>query len=48
MQKNTTIDKKIPVTVRVTGCLQGIKVLNSGDADEKSVVGAGIYAMEHK
>lgn len=38
MQKNTTIDKKIPVTVRVTGCLQGIKVLNSGDVKKISAI----------
>ena len=30
MQKNTNIDKKIPVTIRVTGYIQDIKVLNSG------------------
>ena len=31
MQKNTNIDKKIPVTIRVTGYIQDIKVLNSGE-----------------
>ena len=30
MQKNTNIDKKIPVTMRVTGYFRNIKVLNSG------------------
>ena len=30
MQKNTNIDKKIPVTMRVTGDILKIKVSNSG------------------
>ena len=34
MQKNTNIDKKIPVTIRVTGYIQDIKVLNSGGGGE--------------
>lgn len=33
MQKITYIDKKIPVTMRVTGYLKNFKVLNSGDLE---------------
>ena len=37
MQKIANIDKKIPVTVRVTGYLRGIKVLNLGGSDWNTV-----------
>lgn len=38
MQKIANIDKKIPVTVRVTGYLRGIKVLNLGGKGTKRAV----------
>lgn len=31
MQKNTNVDKKIPVTTRVAGYILNVKVSNSGD-----------------
>ncbi len=43
MQKNTNIDKKIPVTMRVTGYFQNIKVLNSGGGMVLAV--GGLIAM---
>ncbi len=43
MQKNTNIDKKIPVTMRVTGYFRNIKVLNSGGGMVLAV--GGLIAM---
>ena len=45
MQKNTNIDKKIPVTMRATGYMLNVQVSNSGVKRSKDIIHFGLWRI---